>query len=238
MSHPALPEILESCAAALVGLGMHEFCGHEHLVSVGETAHAGEICRVVMGVDIIEIGPGVYNVTFLRVEIIEETVEVGVPSAFVSVVPDDDAGMVHIALHHLLDKDGTHFVVIASVPAREFVKVEYSKGVAHVKEMHIGGIVRADRIHVHLLDEQGVLQVDLVIERADNTVNLCEMKYNVAEYAITAEYEHELARKMQALQSTLGKRKTVRLTMITNNGLKHNAHSYMEVNEVQATAFL
>lgn len=81
-------------------------------------------------------------------------------------------------------------------------------------------------------------QVDLVIERADNTVNLCEMKYNVAEYAITAEYERELASKVQALQSTLGKRKTVRLTMITNNGLKHNAHSYMVVNEVNTTAFL
>ena len=87
-------------------------------------------------------------------------------------------------------------------------------------------------------DDKPGAQVDLVIERADNTANLCEMKYSVAEYAITAEYEQELARKVQALQSSLGKRTTIRLTMITNNGLKRNGHDYIVTNEVKTTSFL
>lgn len=86
--------------------------------------------------------------------------------------------------------------------------------------------------------EEPGAQVDLVIERGDNTINLCEMKFGLGPYVITADYEQELMRKVQAMMSTVGKRKTVRLTMITCEGVKPNAHSFSVQNEVRALSFL
>lgn len=38
-------------------------------------------------------------------------------------------------------------------------------------------------------------QIDLLIERADNVINLCEMKYASEEYTIDAEYERRLCER-------------------------------------------
>ena len=75
-------------------------------------------------------------------------------------------------------------------------------------------------------------QVDMVIDRADRTINLCEIKFAQGEYVVTSKYEGELLNKVSAMQSSVGKGKTIRLTMITSNGLHHNSHSSIVLAEV------
>lgn len=76
-------------------------------------------------------------------------------------------------------------------------------------------------------------QVDLLIDRKDQVINLCEMKYSLSEYAIDAEYEQKLRNKKSAFIDATNTRKAVHLTMVTTFGIKANAHSGIVQNEVK-----
>lgn len=73
-------------------------------------------------------------------------------------------------------------------------------------------------------------QLDLLIDRADGVVNLCEIKFSVAPFAITKKYAEELRNKQQVFQSVTKTRKALFLTMVTTNGLADNAYSQELVN--------
>lgn len=68
-------------------------------------------------------------------------------------------------------------------------------------------------------------QVDMVILRDDNIVNLCEMKFATAPYSIDKEEELKMIHRVEALSSTLPERKKVHLTLVTTYGLQHGKHT-------------
>ena len=68
-------------------------------------------------------------------------------------------------------------------------------------------------------------QVDLVIDRRDRVVNLCEMKYSTLEYAITKEYDIKLRKKISDFKTVTKTRSSIHLTMVTTYGLKQNLYS-------------
>lgn len=75
-------------------------------------------------------------------------------------------------------------------------------------------------------------QIDLMIDRSDGIIDLCEMKYYDGEYSITEAYGRELARKRSVLTEVTKTKSAVHTVMITRDGLAHNAH-YGEIqNEV------
>jgi uncharacterized protein len=69
-------------------------------------------------------------------------------------------------------------------------------------------------------------QVDLVIDRADNVINLCEIKFANNEYVITKSYANDLQQKMSifSMQSNV-KNKNIFLTMITVRGISNNTYA-------------
>lgn len=67
-------------------------------------------------------------------------------------------------------------------------------------------------------------QIDMLIDRADNVVNVCEMKFTKDEYVIDKEYSQALAHKIERLLQTTKTRKSLHLTMITVNGVAHNEY--------------
>ena len=77
-------------------------------------------------------------------------------------------------------------------------------------------------------------QIDLLIDRKDDVINLCEMKYSAEEYAIDAEYEKSLLHKAEAFRSETKTKKAILLTMVTFSGLKNNVHKNVIVNEISA----
>lgn len=62
-------------------------------------------------------------------------------------------------------------------------------------------------------------QIDLVIDRKDQVVNLCEMKFSIAPFSIDKTYSEKIRRKMGAFQAATGTKKALFLTMITTYGL-------------------
>lgn len=61
-------------------------------------------------------------------------------------------------------------------------------------------------------------QIDLIIDRADNMINLCEIKYSKDEYKITQEDDKLLRNRMTAFRNETGTRSGIYLTMITTYG--------------------
>lgn len=68
-------------------------------------------------------------------------------------------------------------------------------------------------------------QIDLVIERADRVINLCEMKFSNKEYEVSKQYEEELRNKVAAFIDETRCRMLVHPTLVTTFGLVKNAYS-------------
>ena len=62
-------------------------------------------------------------------------------------------------------------------------------------------------------------QIDLLIDRNDNTINLCEMKYTNAPYTITEEEDEKIRNRKETFIRESETEKTVLVTMITAFGL-------------------
>jgi hypothetical protein len=74
------------------------------------------------------------------------------------------------------------------------------------------------------LDGQGA-QIDLLIDRADGVINLCEMKYSNDYYTISKQYDEELRRKRSVFAAKTGTRSALFQTVVTTYGLTPNAYS-------------
>ena len=79
------------------------------------------------------------------------------------------------------------------------------------------------------------VQIDLVLERADNVINICEMKYSANVYAIDKAYDSALGRKIATFAGVTGTRKAIHLTLVTANGLMRNQYSARVQSEVVLT---
>ena len=72
--------------------------------------------------------------------------------------------------------------------------------------------------------EQGA-QIDLIIDRRDRVINICEMKFSVKPFVIDKSYAKTLQQKLWSFMEETGTTKTLFLTFITTFGLKENSHS-------------
>lgn len=73
--------------------------------------------------------------------------------------------------------------------------------------------------------EQGA-QIDLLIDRADNCINLCEIKYNDDVFVISKAYDKELREKRAVFIEKTGIKKTVFFTFITLYGVSKTSGYY------------
>lgn len=67
-------------------------------------------------------------------------------------------------------------------------------------------------------------QIDLLLDRADHSINLCEMKFANGAFTIDKKYANELDSKVKVFQQQTKTRKTVFPTMITTYGTKQNIY--------------
>jgi hypothetical protein len=82
--------------------------------------------------------------------------------------------------------------------------------------------------------EKGIdkTQIDLLIDRNDGIINLCEMKFSAQEYTITQDEEMKLRRRRGNFIEATHTKKAVHITLITPYGLKQNSHSAIAQNEI------
>ena len=99
------------------------------------------------------------------------------------------------------------------------------KHVEQIKEgLRIGGIRSTEGSWIGKGGSQGA-QIDLLIDRDDNVINLCEMKFSGTPFRIDKKYAGELANKARAFTMATRTRKSIFITFITTYGLEANVYS-------------
>ena len=72
----------------------------------------------------------------------------------------------------------------------------------------------------------------MIIDRNDDVMNLCEMKYSSGEYIITSKYAREVQDRMSMFRASEKTKKDLRCTFVTTYGVKQNTNSDIVANEV------
>jgi AAA+ ATPase superfamily predicted ATPase len=67
-------------------------------------------------------------------------------------------------------------------------------------------------------------QIDLLLDRSDRVINLCEMKFSGEQFTLTKKYTAELETKKNVFVTVTGTPKTVFITLITSYGTLQNEH--------------
>jgi len=81
-------------------------------------------------------------------------------------------------------------------------------------------------------------QIDLVIDRNDRIINLCEMKFAKGPFEIDRAYDLALRGKIETFRSETKTRKALHLTMITTYGVKPGRYSGLVQSEVNMDELL
>ncbi len=68
-------------------------------------------------------------------------------------------------------------------------------------------------------------QIDLVIDRRDNCINLCEIKFYESQFKLEKRYAAALQQKKRIFKDETKTRKHLFITLITTSGLQSNEHS-------------
>jgi len=77
-------------------------------------------------------------------------------------------------------------------------------------------------IHKNVVDGA---QIDLLIDRDDNVINLCEMKLYNTGFTIDKKYAADIARKVNAFTASTQTKRSIFVTFITTYGLVKNEYS-------------
>lgn len=87
--------------------------------------------------------------------------------------------------------------------------------------------------------EDNGAQIDLLIDRKDDTINICEMKFCGAEFRIEKNYATELRNKREAFRRVTRTKKNLQITFVTSYGVKRNSYAdELVASEVTMDALL
>ena len=75
------------------------------------------------------------------------------------------------------------------------------------------------------------MQIDLVIERGDRMINICEMKYYDGEFTLTPDYSKKLKDKVHRLKNIIKRRYSYSVVLITADGVRHNEQYYATIQK-------
>lgn len=100
------------------------------------------------------------------------------------------------------------------------------------KSLGISGVRTTQSAWSKRPDDTEGTQIDLLVSRADNVVNMCEIKFLGDDFAVDQAYYRTLQRRQGLLESRLKRGMSVRPTLITTYGLAYNRYSGIFTNVV------
>ena len=94
------------------------------------------------------------------------------------------------------------------------------------RALEIGGVrTSISAWNVLGVEQKKGAQIDFLILRDDNIVNMCEMKFYSSFYTVDKEEEAKMLHRAGMLKDTLSSKQTVHITLVTTFGLVHGKHS-------------
>jgi predicted transcriptional regulator len=106
---------------------------------------------------------------------------------------------------------------------------------AHIKQIKealgISGVQTDISSWISRSDNKGA-QIDLVIDRNDRVINLCEIKFAKGPFEIDRAYDLSLRGKIEVFRNATKTRKALHLTMITTYGVKPGKYAGIVQSDV------
>lgn len=81
-------------------------------------------------------------------------------------------------------------------------------------------------------EKENGAQIDLLIDRSDDAINICEIKFTEAPFAIDKQTAENLIKKMKIFKKATNTKKQLFLSIISANGLKETMYSEEIVNGI------
>ena len=100
------------------------------------------------------------------------------------------------------------------------------------KALGISGVISSSSAWLKKGVEEDGIQIDLLINRKDNVINMCELKYYGGDFTVDKDYYKILLRRTEILAKEVSPKTVVRSTLITTFGLTKNAYSSVFTNVI------
>ena len=98
------------------------------------------------------------------------------------------------------------------------------------KALGISGVITSASAWSKREDDQEGTQIDLLLTRNDNVLNMCEIKYYGGEFIVKKDDYLTMLRRQEILMEKVSPKMTVRSTLITTYGLTKNEYSGVFTN--------
>lgn len=105
-----------------------------------------------------------------------------------------------------------------SLCMKHAVKIKQALGISGISATESSYIKRGK-------DGEEGFQIDMLIDRSDNSINICEMKFYESEFIIDAVYAKKLRLRKSGFREHSKTRKQLFLTLISTFGITQNKHS-------------
>ena len=89
----------------------------------------------------------------------------------------------------------------------------------------INGVSTRQSVWSKRADDEDGTQIDLLIERNDHVVNMCELKFFNKDFIVDKDYHKVLVNRQGLLEEAIPRGMIVHSTLVTTYGLKYNEYS-------------
>ena len=89
----------------------------------------------------------------------------------------------------------------------------------------IRDVITSESAWAKKADDEDGMQIDMLISRKDNAINMCEIKFYSDDFIVTKEYFRTIQRRIEMLRAKISPKMSIYSTLITTYGLKRNEYS-------------
>lgn len=100
------------------------------------------------------------------------------------------------------------------------------------KALGISGIITQVYSWTTPSDAMEKAQIDLIIQRADKVINVCEMKFFEGKYTMKVKDYEDMERRIRIFRETRDIHKAIHPVLVTTYGLTHNKYSHLFQNVI------
>lgn len=93
------------------------------------------------------------------------------------------------------------------------------------RSLGISGVISDNSAWSKRGDDNDGTQIDLIISRNDNVINMCEIKYYSGEFTVNKDYYKTILKRQALLAENVSPKAAIHSTLITTFGLTHNEYS-------------
>ncbi len=93
------------------------------------------------------------------------------------------------------------------------------------RALGISGVITSHSAWSKRSDDTEGMQIDLLLSRNDNVINMCEIKYYSGDFTVDKAYYQTLLHRQELLSKELSQKYSIHNTLITTFGLTYNEYS-------------